>query len=279
MNHASLFTGIGGFDLAAEWMGWNNVFQVEIDPFCTKVLEKNFPNAKRYGDIKQFDGKPYRGTIDVLTGGFPCQPYSIAGKRKGKEDDRHLWPEMLRIIGEIQPCFVVGENVGGIVSWSGGMVFNEVQTQLENEGYEVQPIVLPACAKNAPHRRDRVWFIAHNNRIGVLHGANEKQSTKTRQQTLNGANGHNTAINPNDRSKRIQRIIQEEVQELRGIQRGEDIGILAAWGERSDLSTPVICRNYDGIPNGVDRIKSLGNAIVPQVAYEIFKALEQTLKT
>src|SRR5690349_5351598 len=101
MRHASLFSGIGGFDLAAQWMGWENVFQVEIDEFCKKVLAKNFPNAKRYGDIKQFDGTEWAGKIDILSGGFPCQPYSAAGKRLGKEDARHLWPEMLRVVGEV----------------------------------------------------------------------------------------------------------------------------------------------------------------------------------
>ena len=104
MKHASLFSGIGGFDLAAQRMEWENIFQVEKDEFCQKVLTKNFPHVKRYGDIKQFDGTPYRGSIDIITGGFPCQPYSSAGKRKGNKDDRHLWPEMLRVVSEIQPC-------------------------------------------------------------------------------------------------------------------------------------------------------------------------------
>lgn len=175
ITHASLFTGIGGFDLAAEWMGWTNVFQVEIDKFCTKVLEKNFPNAKRYGDIKQFDGKPYRGTIDVLTGGFPCQPYSLAGKRNGTEDDRHLWPEMLRVIGEIQPRFIVGENVYGLFNWSGGLVFEQVQTDLESKGYEVTSVILPACGAGAWHRRDRIWFIANLNCDGWKNGLNSSE--------------------------------------------------------------------------------------------------------
>lgn len=161
MRHASLFSGIGGFDLATSWMGWENVFQVEIDEFCQKVLQKNFPNVKRYGDIKQFDGAKYRGAIDVLSGGFPCQPYSSAGKRKGKDDERHLWPEMLRVIREISPRWVVGENVRGLTNWNGGLVFDEVQADLEAAGYEVLPFILPAAGVNAPHRRDRIWFVAH----------------------------------------------------------------------------------------------------------------------
>ncbi len=163
MTHGGLFSGIGGFDLAAEWMGWQNIFHCEINDFSQKVLKYYWPNSISYDDIKQTDFSVHRGTIDILTGGFPCQPYSQAGKRKGKEDDRHLWPEMLRAIREIQPRWVVGENVFGLINWSWGMVFNEVQTDLEAEGYEVWPYVLPACAVNAPHKRDRVWFVAHNN--------------------------------------------------------------------------------------------------------------------
>lgn len=161
MTHASLFSGIGGFDLAAEWMGWQNVFNCEIDPFCRKVLAYHFPEAKQYQDVKTTDFTIHRGHIDVLTGGFSCQPFSLAGKRKGSDDNRYLWPEMLRAIREIQPRWVVGENVFGIVNWSDGMVFEQVQSDLENEGYEVQPYIIPACAVDAPHRRDRVWFVAH----------------------------------------------------------------------------------------------------------------------
>ena len=161
MTHASLFSGIGGFDLAAEWMGWNNAFNCEINPFCRKVLAYHFQNAKQYEDVKAVDFTIYRGHIDVLTGGFPCQPFSLAGKRKGSDDNRYLWPEMLRAIREIEPRWVVGENVFGIVNWSDGMVFEQVQSDLEDAGYEVQPYIIPACAVDAPHRRDRVWFVAH----------------------------------------------------------------------------------------------------------------------
>lgn len=162
MNHGSLFSGIGGFDLAAEWMGWENVFHCEWEDFPRKVLNYHWPKAKSYGDITKTDFTIHRGKIDILTGGFPCQPYSQAGKRLGKEDERHLWPEMLRAIKEIKPRWIVGENVYGIVNWSDGMVFEEVQADLENEGYTVQPYVLPACGVNAPHQRYRVWFVAYS---------------------------------------------------------------------------------------------------------------------
>lgn len=171
MKHGSLFSGIGGFELAAEWAGWENVFHCEINPFGQKTLKYHWPNSISYHDIKSTDFTIHRGTIDVLTGGFPCQPYSAAGKRLGKEDERHLWPEMLRAIREIQPRWIVGENVLGLTNWSGGLVFEEVQTDLEAEGYEVQAYVLPACGVNAPHRRDRVWFVAYSR----LFGSKERQ--------------------------------------------------------------------------------------------------------
>jgi DNA (cytosine-5)-methyltransferase 1 len=160
MRHISLFSGIGGFDLAAEWMGWQNVAHCEINPFGQKVLKYYWPESEMIEDVHDIDKfKKYAGTIDIISGGFPCQPYSQAGKRLGKEDDRHLWPQMLRIIREVQPKWVVGENVLGLTNWNGGMVFDEVQADLEAEGYEVQAYVLPACGVNAPHRRDRVWFV------------------------------------------------------------------------------------------------------------------------
>ena len=167
MKHGSLFSGIGGFDLAAEWMGWENLFNCEWEDFPRQVLKHHFPNAKQYGDIKEFTATNYAGRIDILTGGFPCQPYSTAGKRKGKEDERHLWPEMLRIIRECSPRWIVGENVRGLVNWNGGLVFEEVCADLETCGYSVQPFILPAAAVNAPHRRDRVWFVAHSNDDGT----------------------------------------------------------------------------------------------------------------
>lgn len=167
MTHASLFSGIGGFDLAAEWAGWTNAFNCEIDPFCQKVLKYHFPNAEQYADIRTTDFTLWRGRIDVLTGGFPCQPFSLAGKRKGTEDDRYLWPAMLGVIRTIRPRWVVGENVLGIVNWSDGMVFEQVCSDLEAEGYEVQPFVIPACGVGAPHRRDRCWFVAYRADAGV----------------------------------------------------------------------------------------------------------------
>lgn len=161
LTHASLFSGIGGFDLAAEWAGMTNVFNCDFDSYCRHILKHHFPNATQYADIRTTDFTRHRGDIDVLTGGFPCQPFSMAGKRRGTDDDRYLWPEMLRAIREIRPSWVVGENVLGIISWSEGLVFEQVCADLEAEGYEVQPYVLPACGVDAPHRRFRTWFVGH----------------------------------------------------------------------------------------------------------------------
>jgi DNA (cytosine-5)-methyltransferase 1 len=162
MTHGSLFSGIGGFDLAAEWMGWENKFHCEWNPFGQKVLKYYWPNSESFDDITKTDFSKYYGTIDLISGGFPCQPYSTAGDRKGKEDERHLWPEMCRAIREVAPRYVVGENVRGLTNWNGGMVFDEVCSDLENLGYQVSPYIIPACATDAPHKRERIWFIAHS---------------------------------------------------------------------------------------------------------------------
>lgn len=190
--HASLFSGIGGFDLAAEWLGFRNAFHCEINPFCEKILKYHFPDAEHYTDISKTDFTPWRGKIDILSGGFPCQPFSVAGQRKGAEDDRYLWPEMLRAIREIQPAWVVGENVAGILTmvqpgeenemgcstslFGESYVDKEIRQQyvvetvcldLERAGYTVRTFVIPACAVGAPHRRDRVWFVAHRADTGT----------------------------------------------------------------------------------------------------------------
>jgi DNA (cytosine-5)-methyltransferase 1 len=204
MKHGSLFSGIGGFDLAAEWMGWENIFHCEWNEFGKNSLQYYWPKSISYGDITKTDFTIHRGRIDVLTGGFPCQPYSSAGKRLGKEDDRHLWPSMLRAISEIKPRWIVGENVRGLINWNGGMVFDEVQADLEAEGYEILPFLLPACAVNAPHRRDRIWFVAHsksdNNQrdAGTICKSNEQQTQERQEKRLSefGSASHGATPNP-----------------------------------------------------------------------------------
>lgn len=202
MKHGSLFSGIGGFDLAAKWMGWENIFHCEWNEFGQKVLHHYWPKAIQYNDITKTDFSIHRGEIDIITGGFPCQPYSMAGKRKGKEDERHLWPQMLRAIREIQPRWVVGENVLGLVNWNGGLVFHEVQTDLEAAGYEVWPYVLPAVSVDAPHRRDRVWFVAYATSNGYKNrhkeaGGKKRSGEQWGMQQFEGMGGEWAITNPN----------------------------------------------------------------------------------
>lgn len=190
MTHASLCTGIGACELAATWMGWENLFSCEIDEFCNKVLKYHYPKAIHYGNIFEQDFREWRGRIDVLTAGFPCQVYSLAGKRLGDKDDRYLWPQVLRVIDEIRPTWFVGENVAGILSMvlSGEEVkvgsytdvcgesytmhetrqvhaVEQIKRDLASIGYSLQPVVIPACAVGAPHRRDRVWFLARRDDV------------------------------------------------------------------------------------------------------------------
>jgi DNA (cytosine-5)-methyltransferase 1 len=296
MRHGSLFSGIGGFDLASEWMGWENVFHCEWNEFGKKVLNYYWPKAISYHDITKTDFSIHRGTIDILTGGFPCQPYSSAGKRLGKEDERHLWPEMLRTIREIQPTWVVGENVRGLTNWNGGLVFDEVQADLEAEGYEVTPFLLPACAVNAPHRRDRIWFVAYSRKLRLEQcenstkmGGGQKEISKKRSEFTLQLEANGKISNVTDSNcigqewEREQRSIDK--QRKRREKRFRELGNneFSRW-KKFPISSP-ICDGNDGISNRLDgitfskwrqeSIKAGGNAIVPQVVYQIFKAIEQ----
>lgn len=324
MTHGSLFSGFGAADLAAEWMGWRNAFWCEIDPFPRRVLQYWFPDQIGYEDITKTDFTRWRGKIDVLTGGFPCQPFSVAGRRKGADDDRYLWPEMLRAIREIQPRWVVGENVAGIltmvqpgreieVEHQASMfetvdketllereyVVETVCRDLEREGYSVQPALIPACAVGAPHRRDRVFFIANraDARIeavqcggedGVPAAGNAADTDLDRQRNgrecRSGAK-HEPLDNPfrvgchpfdNDDGR-----VEERESERQFVPADcpQD-----RW--RHFPTQPPVCRGNDGLPFDVERltlplakwragaVKGYGNAIVPQVMYEIFKAIE-----
>jgi DNA (cytosine-5)-methyltransferase 1 len=303
MRHGSLFSGIGGFDLASEWMGWENKFHCEWNEFGQKVLKHYWPKSESYGDITKTDFTIWNGRIDILTGGFPCQPYSSAGKRLGTEDERHLWPEMRRAIREIQPRWVVGENVFGLVNWNGGMVFDEVQADLEAEGYEVQPYVLPAVAVNAPHRRDRIWFVAHAKSNGgsrTSEGASGevgrpnwreteqpikrgkiRTSSNARGLRCGGsaqAPGHDSAIG----QRKLVSDIGHNGNEVRCEVAG--CGAVNKPGFDNFPTQPPVCGGDDGLPTKLDgitfpkwrneSIKAYGNAIVPQVAYQIFKAIQ-----
>lgn len=267
MTHGSLFSGIGGFDLAAQWAGWHNVIQVEKDAFCRKVLEKNFPAVRRYEDIKNFNGYEYKNTIDVISGGFPCQPFSVAGRRKGAEDDRFLWHEMLRIIREIRPHFVVGENVAGIIS----MELDQVLTDLEAEGYATETFIIPACGLGAWHRRNRVWIIAYSDSVRKRFGrrdSNQQSEIAPVWESLRGPVAGfgqiGLASNPHNTDSKKQRKPQSNEAQY-------SASGCCSWWE----TEPGICGVANGVPARVDRLKGLGNAIVPQVAFEIFKAINK----
>jgi DNA (cytosine-5)-methyltransferase 1 len=314
MRHGSLFSGIGGFDLASEWMGWENVFHCEWMEFPRKVLDYYWPNADSHIDICKTDFKKYANTIDILTGGFPCQPFSMAGKRKGTEDERYLWGEMLRAVQEIKPKYVIAENVFGITNIDGGMVFEKVCIDLEAEGYEVQPFILPAAAKNAPHRRDRCWFIAYRNCNGFnQRNGNDEINTSERrinaqcdikQSDVNGNATNSTSIGLCRHSEK-QRLFFETHRTSNGMAKENvtDTNGIGLWGKsdrvrRSTINgqnsatnnwsnfpteSPICSRN-DGISQQLDgitfskwraeSIKGYGNAIVPQIAFEIFKIIK-----
>jgi DNA (cytosine-5)-methyltransferase 1 len=303
-------------------MGWNNVLHVERDPFCQKVLKHHFPNSQSFDDVKTFDGRPFRGRVDILTGGFPCQPYSSAGKRLGKDDERHLWPEMCRIISEIAPAFVVGENVRGLLNWNGGVVFEEVCADLEALGYEVWTGVLPAAGVGAPHRRDRVWWVAANaDRYGSIRatgkdagpgGAERLQERDAIQWTCQSSGvwdvGDTNGTAPctlgtlcgrqddepagvcqrdatdTDSNERPQgRVHKARPKQAKGHAGSRDARP-DTW--QNFPTQPPICGGDDGLSRELDgisfskwraeSIKAYGNAIVPQVAYQIFQAIQQT---
>lgn len=341
-THASLFSGIGGAELAASWMGWTNVFHCEIQEFQRKVLEYWFPNSISYEDITKTDFTEWRGRIDVLTGGFPCQPFSVAGKRKGAEDNRYLWGEMLRAIRQIQPTWVVGENVNGILSmvqpcnavkvgrtddlFEENYIYRTEQQftidviceDLEHAGYSVQPIVIPACAIGAPHRRDRVWIVAHRT---------DARAESLQQGGQNGISKSSIAANTDSNRQRVRthkQIVEQKCNRATNIGKmckdaaspdtqcvgGNEAQCKQSNGERTDgngvhefspqtsrkrrfakpefnefpIQSPV-CRGNDGLPFRVvdltisfakwrsKSIEALGNAIVPQVIYEIFKSI------
>ena len=315
-THGSLFSGFDAPSVAASWMGWKNAFHCEINSFCNEILKYWFPDSEHYEDITKTDFSQWKGRIDVLTGGFPCQPFSLAGQRKGADDNRYLWPEMLRAIREIRPTWVIGENVAGILTMvqpgeetemgSQTALFGEdnrkrvllrqeyvVETickDLEREGYSVQPLLIPACAVGAPHRRDRVWFVAHRNDDPHL---DRCRNGKNKQEPLTQCKGtSNNCFSSKDGVVTYsycelpsQRMLQGEKGRYKQKIPTESLHIRSNW-ENFPTQSPV-CRGNDGLPFDVDNltipftkwrqesVKGYGNAIVPQVILEIFKAIEE----
>lgn len=305
--HIDLFSGIGGFALATEavWKNVKHIF-VENDPFCTQVLAKHWPEATYFGDIRTFTPDTLRERYDtkeneqvveskrsdefrleqprpfILTGGFPCQPFSQAGRRRGAADDRFLWPEMFRVIREFRPLWVIAENVRGLLTQGGGVVFEQVCADLESEGYAVQPLIIPAVAVNAPHRRDRVWFVAHKQYGGNRRGKQpEEGGDETRRDIKNAQNP--IGERSGGRNENGRQVLERESPETENAR--------PSWETNWLEVATQFCSVDDGLPvaldgfelskskNRAEQLKAYGNAIVPAVAVEIMKAIKESPKS
>lgn len=257
MNGLSLFSGIGGLDLAFEWAGGKVAAMCEIEPFCCKVLRKHWPDVPIFNDVKELKSEDV-GHVDIIYGGFPCQPFSVAGKKEGRCDDRYLWPEFSRLVQEIRPDWVVAENVLGVLS----IVADDICKDLEYQGYSVGIWDFEAASVGAPHRRERVFFVAHS-----------------QQQWQNCMSPSNT---DSERFKK-QRSSIPKGETFRCSQRnswrkpqpgmGGDIDGLSTWLDGS--WDTIVAKTVTGIQDRVARIRALGNAVVPQQAYPIFKAIRE----
>lgn len=312
MTHGSLFAGIGGFDLGFERAGFETVWQVEINEFCRKVLAKNFPHAQRFGDIREC-GKHNLQWVDVITGGFPCQPFSSAGRRMGTADNRYLWPEMFRIISALRPNYVVAENVSGFVSLEDGRVLDQVYANLEGEGYEtLPPLMVPACAFAAPHRRDRVWVIAHAaDAAGDGRGARRAKPKRliwptgaidgcsTSPDSYPGRESQPQGMFSDQRRRAFNCSKEIEIPEWAGGEIGQPSPLTEFTdsdptqelldrhrepgqkrrGKSTNGHGREIERDFRGMAHGVsrrvDRLSGLGNAVVPQIAEYIGRAIKK----
>ena len=273
LTHLSLFSGIGGLDLAAEWAGFMTVGQCEFADYPTKVLEKHWPDVPRWRDVRTLTKESFYErtglrTVDVISGGFPCQPFSVAGKQKGKGDDRYLWPEMLRVITELRPRCVVGENVPGIIKIAAGQVVKD----LERAGYHVVVFNFEAAAVGAWHRRSRVFF------VGIADVADADGSG------LQGSEQPETPDAAEDAGEQPSRVPAGECSEAVYDAMCSGCAGDARWGKSQELADgrcwaaePDVGRVAHGVPARVDRLKCLGNAVVPQQEYPIFKALMEEI--
>lgn len=310
LTHLSLFSGIGGLDLAAEWAGFRSVGQCEWADFPHEILKKHWPDVPKWRDIHDLTGDDFRArtglrTVDVISGGFPCQPFSVAGKQKGKEDERYLWPEMLRVIAELKPHFVVGENVPGILR----IAASDVVESLEREGYECVLFDFEAAAVGAPHRRERIAFVARRKSRPVKDtdcfgcigtGVLPEQPRRTESERT----GETLADAESERNKRY----AEQLTAKQGSRQWEGQPDTASCAGNDGNSTspglqdrptgemgrpeqvaepersmrwavePDVGRVAHGVPDRLDRIKALGNAVVPQQFYPIFRAIAEELR-
>ena len=276
MKILDLFSGIGGFSLAGKWAGCTTIQFVEIDAFCRKVLAKNFPGVPIHDDIKTFH---YDGYVDILTAGFPCQPFSVAGKKQGRKDDRYLWPEVIRLIRECQPSWIILENVPGIVPH-----IDPILEDLEREGYVWEAYNIPASAVYAPHKRERIWIIANRDRLGCetrernrekryvqgngdwyLEAIQSERSQFVPQswKTFNAQEWLTPNADGVTGSQKYKNSSEEKITRERYCRIDKSDRFAFNWRE----DKPPFPRVDDGLPDGLDRNKALGNAIVPQIAY------------
>jgi DNA (cytosine-5)-methyltransferase 1 len=286
-----LFSGIGGFSYAGEKLvgGYETVAFCEYDKHAQKVLRKHWPDTEIIDDVRELanDAERFRGSVDIICGGYPCQPFSLAGVRRGDKDDRHLWPEMLRIIQAVRPTWVCGENVAGHIS----MGLDEVLSDLEAEGYQARCFVIPAVAADARHRRDRCWIIAHTDSEGEPVSAVNEQRLERAANVGNADSGCRAGVFsgepkqknrgsgfasgwedvPNADSQRLQGVGQKRDDEgSAGLRSGK-----AGWEKSFWEPEPAVGRVANGVPGRVHRLRQLGNSIVPQVAARILWAIKE----
>jgi DNA (cytosine-5)-methyltransferase 1 len=302
MRVGSLFSGIGGLDLGLERAGMEIAWQVENDDFCRRVLAKHWPNVPCYGDIREVRGTDVE-PVDLICGGFPCQPTSHAGRRRGEGDDRWLWPEMLRLIREVKPAYVVGENVFGLVTHDEGLLLASIVADLAAEGFEVAPpVVFPACAVGALHRRDRVWICAyarHNDR-GAEQGVEQAQRAEVADGVRATADADGIDVQGRQRGGIDEERRSFEIERPSGLRsadtaalsdaddarfvrpavharpRGEGQGTAGSTWRSGWAVEPSVGRVAHGVSGRVDRLKALGNAVVPQVAELVGRHLMET---
>lgn len=285
MKVLDLFSGIGGFSLGLEWAGMETVAFCEYDKEAQKVLKKNWPDVPIFSDVRTLSKQELQDNgihdIRLICGGYPCQPFSLAGERRGSDDDRHLWPEMFRLIKELRPNWVIGENVAGHIN----MGLDEVLTDLETARYTARPFVIPACAVDAHHRRDRVWIIAHANSDSESDGPQHEQwmvensRHRPRRDFKSIAEGGNAPIKRSANTNQITGS-SKNVAHSNGAQCQRNSSAIRTSSKYSDTSRsswwkpePGVGRVANGVPRRSHRLKQLGNAVVPQVVEQIGKAI------
>ena len=289
MNHLDLFSGIGGFSLGLEKVGFKTIAFCEREEYCRLLLQKHWKGVKIYNDIKKLQGKDIKEPVDILTGGFPCQPYSVAGKQKGTNDDRYLWPEMFRVIKEVKPTFIIAENVRGLINIQDGMVFETVCSDLESEGFEIQTFIIPAAGVGAPHKRERVYIVGYSKHNGSLTSKIKRGNNKINDRT---EEGENTTLEPKRTSRSGDDVALEnsrrelhEGSSVREKNENENRKEITDQHQRSSGTPwrswefePDVGRVANGVPGRAHRLRGLGNAIIPKIAEKIGRSIWKITK-